>query len=202
MAIRCSFSTFTMTSIVVCSRIDNCNTLLIGLPKVWLNQSVLKTAARHIPPLLKFSLTSRLIVNQFLWNLSARVQFKILLLILKPKLDVDPKYIPDRIRSPLSAASHRPLRSLYRHVLFGLRIGTTIMQTRSFTTIGLFLCVALASSLYVSPFSLGLFSHPSSNSKLFSRPALSVLELGALLYGHCYAWAALCKLRNTSNIII
>ena len=48
--------------------------------------------------------------------ISAHIQFKTLVLILKSKPDVAPTYLMDGIRSPLSAASHWPLRSLDRHV--------------------------------------------------------------------------------------
>src|SRR6218665_2463298 len=44
--------------------------------------------------------------------LSARIEFKLVVLVLKSKLGVAPKYLRDQIRFPLSANSHRPLRSL------------------------------------------------------------------------------------------
>ena len=51
-------------------------------------------------------------VNQLHWlPLSARIQFKVLALVLKSKLGLAPKYLTDFIRPPLSASSHRPLRS-------------------------------------------------------------------------------------------
>ena len=57
-------------------------------------------------------------INQLHWfPLSARVEFKILVLVLKSKLYVAPKYLTDHIRSTLSATSLRPLRSLDWQVL-------------------------------------------------------------------------------------
>src|SRR6218665_331142 len=51
--------------------------------------------------------------NQLHWlPLSARIEFKLVVLVLKSKLGVAPKYLRDQIRFPLSANSHRPLRSL------------------------------------------------------------------------------------------
>ena len=88
-AIRSSVSSSTLTSIVhafVSSRIDYCNSLLIGLPKVRLSpiQSVLNAAARLIACLPKFSHISNYMVNELHWlPLSARIQFKVLVLVLK-----------------------------------------------------------------------------------------------------------------------
>src|SRR5688572_14894453 len=59
----------TMASIVhafVCSRIDYCNSLLIGLPKVRLSP-VLNAAARLIAHLPKYFHISSFMVNQLHW---------------------------------------------------------------------------------------------------------------------------------------
>ena len=152
-SIRRSVSLSTMTSIVhafVCSRIDYCNSLLIGLPKVRLSpiQSVLNAAARLIARLPKYSHISSFMINQLHWlPLSARIQYKVLSLVLKSKLGLAPMYLSDLIRSPLSASSHRPLRSLDRADLFVPRARTTIAQTRSFTIIGPSLWNSLPSTL-------------------------------------------------------
>src|SRR6218665_2605124 len=88
-AIRISVSTTTTTAIAhgfVCSRIDDCNSLLIGLPMARLSptQSVLNAAARLIVRLPKFSHISSFMFNQLPWlPLSARIEFK---LVLKSKL--------------------------------------------------------------------------------------------------------------------
>ena len=117
-----------LTSIVhafVCSRIDFCNSVLIGLSKVRLSpiQSVLNAAARLIARLPKFSHISSFMINQLHWlPLTARIGFKVLILVLKSKLGIAPKYLRDHIRSPLSSVSHRPLRSLVRHTLFVPRV--------------------------------------------------------------------------------
>ena len=127
---------------------------------------------------------SSFMINQLHWlPLTARIQFKVLVLVLKSKLGIAPKYLRDRIRSPLSSVSHRPLRSLVRHALFVPRVRTTMAQTRSFATIGPSLWNALPLPLYVLPLFLGLFLQPSPSSKPSS--SLGVLALGALLNGHC-----------------
>ena len=71
-AIRKSVSSSTFTSIVhafVCSRIDYCNSLLVGLPKVRLSplQSVLNAAARLIARLPRFSHISSFMVEELHW---------------------------------------------------------------------------------------------------------------------------------------
>ena len=69
---RRSVSSSTFTSIVyafVCSRIDYCNSLLVGLPKVHLSplQSVLNTAARLKARLIRFSHISTFVAEQLHW---------------------------------------------------------------------------------------------------------------------------------------
>ena len=131
-----------MTSIVhafVCSRIDYCNSVLIGLSKVRQSpiQPVLTDAARLIARLPKFSHISSFMINQLHWlPLTARIQFKVLVLVLKSKLGIAPKYLRHHSCSPVFSVSHRPLRSLVRHTLFVPRVRTTMAQTRSFATIG------------------------------------------------------------------
>src|SRR6218665_320298 len=96
-AIRKSVSTSTMTTIIVhtffCPIIDYCNSL-IGLPKVRLSpiQSLLNAAARLMLAFLKFSHIFFFMINQLNWlPLSARLEFKILVLVLKSKLGFAPK---------------------------------------------------------------------------------------------------------------
>ena len=111
-------------------------------------QSILKAAARLIARLPKYSHISSFMVNQLHWlPFPARIQFKVLVMVLKSKLGLAPKYLGDHIRSPLSASSHRPLRSLDRSDFFVPRARTTITQTRSFAIIGPSLWNALPSSL-------------------------------------------------------
>src|SRR6218665_139810 len=106
-----------MTTIVhafVCYRIHYCNSFLIGHPKVRLLpfKSVLNAAAKLIDHLPKFSHISSFMINQLHWlPLTDRLEFKILVLVLKSKLGVASRYLVDYIRTTFSAASHRPLRS-------------------------------------------------------------------------------------------
>ena len=141
-AIRKSVSSSIFTSIVhafVCSRIDYCNSVLIGLPKVRLAplQSVLNAAARLIARLPRFSHISTFMTEQLHWlPLSVRIQFKVLILVLKSQMGLAPKYLCDQIHRPLSATSLRPLRSSDRLDLFVPRVRTAMAQSRSFACIG------------------------------------------------------------------
>ena len=149
-------------------------------------ESVLNAAVRLIARLPKFSHISSFMINQLHWlPLTARIQFKVLFLVLKSRLDIAPKYLRDRIRSPLSSVSYRPLRFVVTHALFVPRVRTTMSQTRSFATLGPSLWNALPAflPLYVLPLSLDPFLQPSPSSKRSS--SLGVLALGALLNGHC-----------------
>src|SRR6218665_2442910 len=71
------------TSIVhafVCSRIDYCNYLLIGLPL----QTVLNAAARLIARLPRYSHISYYIKEHLHWlPISTRIEYKVLLIVLK-----------------------------------------------------------------------------------------------------------------------
>src|SRR6218665_1309536 len=130
------------TSIVhafVCSRIDYCNSLLIGLPKTRLSplQTVLNAAARLIARLPRYSHISYYIKEQLRWlPISTRIEYKVLLIVLKVQLGVAPKYLRYDIRLPTSASSLRPLRFLDRRDLFVPRTRTTMALSRSFSVIG------------------------------------------------------------------
>src|SRR6218665_1376705 len=102
----------------VCSRIDYCNSLLIGLPKSRLAplQSVFNAAARLIARIPRFSHISTFMTEQLHWlPLSARIHFKIIFLVYKAFLGLAPSYLCKVIMRPLSAISDRPLRSLVRN---------------------------------------------------------------------------------------
>src|SRR6218665_3667435 len=88
-AIRRSVSSHVFTLIVhafVCSRIDYCNSLLVGLPKVRLSpiQSVLNAAARLAGRLSRTSHISAFMFDHLHWlPLIARIQLKVLTLIYR-----------------------------------------------------------------------------------------------------------------------
>ena len=152
-AIRKSVSSSIFTTIVhafVSSRLDYCNSLLIGLPKVRLSplQSVLNAAARLIARLPRFSHISSYMSEQLHWlPFSARIKFKVLVLVLKSRLGMAPRYLVDLMRSPHSATSLRPLRSSHRFDLFVPCVRTSMAQSRSFASIGPSLWNALPPSL-------------------------------------------------------
>src|SRR5688572_33052418 len=87
-----------MVHAFVCSRIDYCNSLLMGLPKLRLAplQSVLNAAARLIARLPRFSHISTFMIEDLHWlPLTARIQFKILFLTCKTFLGQAPRYLCD-----------------------------------------------------------------------------------------------------------
>src|SRR6218665_2937457 len=87
-AIRRSVSPKVFLTIVhafVCSRIDYCNSLLIGRPKTRLAplQTVLNTAARLIARLPRYSHISYYIKEHLHWlPISTRIEYKVLLMVL------------------------------------------------------------------------------------------------------------------------
>ena len=175
---------------------DYCNSLLIGLPMVRLTalQSVLNAAARLITRLPKFSHISSYMSEHLHWlPLVARIQFKVVALVLKSQLGLSPKYLKDLIRCPRSALSLRPLRSADRFDLFVQRVRTAIAQSRSFASIG----PSLWNSLPPRLRSLLLTGSVSSS--------LSYLKIHFFSRGLCTGsaseglmlWEALYKLFNT-----
>src|SRR6218665_2764484 len=127
--IRKAVSVPIFTSIVnafVCSRIDYCNSLLIGLPKTRLSplQTVLNAAARLIARLPRYSHISYYIKEHLHWlPISTRIESKVLLIVLKAQMGVAPKHPRDAIRLLTSAISLRPLCSLDRRELLSLGLG-------------------------------------------------------------------------------
>ena len=137
----------------VCSRIDYCNSLLVGLPKVRLSpiQSVLNAAARLIARLPRTSRISAFMFNHLHWlPLIARIQLKVLTLIYHSHIGQAPRYLRDLSPYPLAFLCHLSssatpwrtwssgpwLRSLDRHDLFVPRARTSMAQTRAFAIIG------------------------------------------------------------------
>src|SRR6218665_1639168 len=98
--IRKAVSVPIFTSIVhafVCSRIDYCNSLLIGLPKTRLSppsDCTERSCTTHCQtsPLLPY-----LLLHQGTSPLATRIEYKVLLIVLKAQMGVAPKYLCDAI---------------------------------------------------------------------------------------------------------
>jgi len=191
-AVRRSVSSSVFTTLVhafICSRIDYCNSLLIGLPKVRLSplQSVLNAAARLIARLPRYSHISTFMFEQLHWlPLSARIKFKIIILVFKAQRGLAPKYLADVLLRPLSASSHRPLRSSNRLELLVPHTRTAMAQSRSFTSIGPSLWNALSPSTRSRILASNLSSTFSFLKTFFFSLALRTGRLGAPLNGSPY----------------
>jgi len=100
-------------------------------------QSVLNAAARLIARLPRYSRISSFMFEQLHWlPLSARIKFKVLILVSKAQRGLVQKYLTDVIHRPISVSSHRPLRSLKRLDLLVPRTRTAMAQSRSFASVG------------------------------------------------------------------
>ena len=116
-----------------------------------------------IARLPRFSHISTFMTEQLHWlPLSARIQLKVLILVLMSQMGLAPKYPCDQILRPISATSLRPLRSSDRHDPFVPRVRTAIAQSRSFACIGLSLWNGLPPSVRSAIL-------PGSVSSSFSR---------------------------------
>src|SRR6218665_2430888 len=107
----------------------------IGIPKTRLSplQTVLNAAARLIARFPRYSHISYYIKEHLHWlPISTRIEYKVLLIVLKAQMGVPPKYLRDAIRLPTSATSLRPLRSMDRRELYVPRTRTTMAMSRCF----------------------------------------------------------------------
>ena len=122
----------------VISRVDYCNSLLVGLPKCHLHriQLVMNAAARllyrgkkkdHITPLLR---------DKLHWlPIAARIQFKVCLLTYKSLHGLAPRYIADFLKPVASVSRRSTLRSASNESLI-IPATKTVFGTRSFSVAG------------------------------------------------------------------
>ena len=122
----------------VISRVDYCNSLLVGLPKCHLHriQLVMNAAARllyrgqkkdHITPLLR---------DKLHWlPIAARIQFKVCLLTYKSLHGQAPRYIADFLKPVASVSRRSTLRSASSESLI-IPAAKTVFGTRSFAVAG------------------------------------------------------------------
>ena len=90
-------------------------------------QSVLNAAARLIARLPRFAHISTYMSEVLHWlPITLRIRYKIVLLVSKSQLGLAPKYLSDLMRKPLSATSHRLLRSMDRMDLFVPRTSNVV----------------------------------------------------------------------------
>ena len=106
----------TFTSLIVqliLSRIDNCNIVLIGLPKQQINclQLVVNAAARLINGSSRYDHITPLLSDLHWLRVPERIEYKICLLVYKCIHGLAPTYLSDGIKPVCSLQSRRRLRS-------------------------------------------------------------------------------------------
>ena len=92
-------ATKTLIHAYITSRVDYCNSLLYGLPKVHLNkfQSVLNTAARLVTLTRKYDHITPILRELHWLPVQQRVKFKVLILTFKSLNGLAPRYLQDRL---------------------------------------------------------------------------------------------------------
>jgi len=100
----------------ISSKLDNCNSLLYGLPKCLISQlqSIQNTAARIVTSTKKFDHITPALFRLHWLPVQFRISFKILLLVYKALHGLAPVYIADLLHH---RPSSRPLRSTSQELL-------------------------------------------------------------------------------------
>ena len=123
----------------VTSRIDNCCSLLAGLPLGVLGRldRVLRSAARLIGRLPKFSPVSAYIRDVLHWlPISQRISYRTAAVVSRCVLGCAPSYLRDLCRPVSDVAARRALRSTTRGELLVPRARLAIKQRRAFSVVG------------------------------------------------------------------
>ena len=139
-----------LTHAFIASRLDYCNSLLLGLPKSSLSglQSVQNAAARLIGRFSRFSHISHYLHSTLRWlPVSDRIEFKILTMVSNSLSGNAPAYLSDLLLPPFSSTSRAPLRSASRVDLRVPSTRSSLARYRSFAAASPFLWNKLPASL-------------------------------------------------------
>ena len=100
----------TIAHALVTSHLDNCNSVLFGIPKYQTDrlQKVLNTAARLIFGIPKVDHISSTLFHLHLLPVANRVQFKLLLSVHKAADNQAPEYIKELLLPQSNSAYHPP----------------------------------------------------------------------------------------------
>jgi hypothetical protein len=138
----------------VTSRIDNCCSLLAGLPLGILGRldRVLRSAARLIGRLPKFSPVSAYIRDVLHWlPISQRISYRTAAVVSRCVLGCAPSYLRDLCRPVSDVVARRALRSVTTGQLLVPRARLTARQRRAFSVVGPSIWNGLPSELRLLP---------------------------------------------------
>ena len=140
--LRRSLSTSAAATLVrsfVCSRVDYCSSLLVGLPAATTScvQSILRAAARLVAGTSRYSAISSYMQNELHWlPLHSRVEYRVLRFVASCLNGLAPAYLTELCVLMSTHASCARLRSSSHYALVVPRSRTTLFQKRSFASAG------------------------------------------------------------------
>jgi len=136
--LRDSESASTLIHAFVSSRVDYCNTVFAGAPKIIIDRRVLNAAARVVSDTQKFDRgLSRLMHTELHWlDIPERVQYKLGVLMYRGQHNQAPRYLTDHCMPISDTVFRQRLRSASGHQVSVPRYRLSTYGRRAFSVAG------------------------------------------------------------------
>ena len=133
-----SFETRTLVTSLVLSKLDYCNSVLVGLPKTLTRhlQSVVNAAARLVMRKHKYDYITPIFSELHWLGIERRIEFKVALLVFKCLKEMAPPYLASKVTHLRDLPSRKRLRSSSSSLLFVPARRLKCAGDRTFTVAG------------------------------------------------------------------